>query len=141
MNGYQSLPNKDVTSKNMTGKPLSIPYRSRSNSRDNRDTSRHRSPKNHHIQNQNLTLEIAILDHKVGWVHHTQDHQTSRKKPSYNNNNNYSSNSRPQSPNYNRDGNRSRRLFSHNCLRNVQNYIMSLLDQEQTDDTKFLEIF
>ena len=44
MKGNQNLPNKQVTSNNMTGKPLPFSYRSRSNSRDRRDNSRHRSP-------------------------------------------------------------------------------------------------
>ena len=57
----------------MTDKPLPIPYCSRNNSRENRDTSRHRS----------------------------------LNKFSF---------SRPASPNYNRDGNRSRRPFSRNRL-------------------------
>ena len=44
MTGNQNLPNKQVTSNNMTSKPLLFPYRSRSNRRDNRDTSLHRNP-------------------------------------------------------------------------------------------------
>ena len=44
MKGNQNLPIKQVTSNNMTGKPPQFSYRSRSNSRDRRDNSRHRSP-------------------------------------------------------------------------------------------------
>ena len=44
MKGNQNLPNKQVTSNNMTAKPLPLSYCSRSNSRDNRDTSGHRNP-------------------------------------------------------------------------------------------------
>ena len=58
-----------------------------------------------------------------------------QNKPTYNTNNTHSNNSRPQSPHYNRDGNRSRRPFSRNQLRNVTHYINSFLDQEPTDDT------
>ena len=44
MKGNQSLLRKKFTSNNMTCKPLSIPCSPRSNSRENRDSSRHRSP-------------------------------------------------------------------------------------------------
>ena len=44
MKGNRNLPNKQVKSNNMTGKPLSFSYRSRSKSRDRLDNSRHRSP-------------------------------------------------------------------------------------------------
>ena len=44
MKGNQNLPNRQVTSNNMTGKPLPFSYRSRSNSRENINNSRHRSP-------------------------------------------------------------------------------------------------
>ena len=44
MKGNQKLPNKQVTSNNMTAKPLALSYCSRNNNRDNRDTSRHRNP-------------------------------------------------------------------------------------------------
>ena len=40
----QNLPNKQVTSTNMTGQPLPFSHRSRSNSREHRNNSRHRSP-------------------------------------------------------------------------------------------------
>ena len=43
--------------------------------------------------------------------------------------------SRPQSPNYNKNGNRSRRQLSRMRLCNVRNYVNSLLHQEQTYDT------
>ena len=44
MKGNQNIPNRQVTSNNMTGKPLSFSNRSRSNSREHRNHSRHRSP-------------------------------------------------------------------------------------------------
>ena len=44
MKSTQNFPNKQVTSNNMTGKPLSFSYRSQSNSRDRLDNSRLRSP-------------------------------------------------------------------------------------------------
>ena len=58
------------------------------------------------------------------------------KNPSYNNHNikTYSGNSRPQSPNYS-DGKCSQQPILPTRLRNVQNYIISLLEQEQTDET------
>ena len=43
MKGNQNLPNRQVTSNNMTGKPLPFSNRSRSNSREHRNNSRHRS--------------------------------------------------------------------------------------------------
>ena len=124
MKGNQNLPNRQVTSNNMTGKPLPFPYRSRKNSRD-RNNSRHRSP------------------HK---------HPQNNSKPYYGNNNikppsrngspypktNFhkdTNNSRPQSTYNNRDGNCPQQPISQNRLRNVRNYINTLLYQEQTDDT------
>ena len=44
MKGNQNLPNRQVTSNNMTGKPLPFSHRSRINSREYRNNSRHRSP-------------------------------------------------------------------------------------------------
>ena len=41
--GNQNLSNKQVASNKKTGKLLALPYRSRFNSCENRDTSRHRS--------------------------------------------------------------------------------------------------
>ena len=95
MKGNQHLPNKQVISNN------SFSYRSRSNSRDRLNNSRHRGPnKSSHLNS----------------------------KPYYGN-----SNFKP--PSFNRDGNCSRRPFSRKRLHNVRNYINSLLDQGQTDDT------
>ena len=45
MKGNQNLPNKQVASNNMTGKPLPFSHRSRSNSREQRNHSRHKIPK------------------------------------------------------------------------------------------------
>ena len=50
MKGNQNLPNRQITSNNMTGKPLPFSYCSPSNSREERDNSRHRSP-NKNYQN------------------------------------------------------------------------------------------
>ena len=89
-------------------------------------------------------MEILTLNHQAQCVHSTQDNQILRKTVkncntiviNFNkNNNNIANNSRPKSPNHNRDGNRSRQPFSRNRLRNVRNYINTLLDQEQTDET------
>ena len=44
MKGNQNIPNRQVTSNNMTGKPLPFSHRSCSNSREHRNHSRHRSP-------------------------------------------------------------------------------------------------
>ena len=44
MKGNQNIPNRQVTSNNTTGKPLPLSHRSRSNSRAQRNHSRHRSP-------------------------------------------------------------------------------------------------
>ena len=44
MKGNQNLPNRQNTSNKMTSKPLPFAYLSRSNSREHRNNSRHRSP-------------------------------------------------------------------------------------------------
>ena len=134
--GNQNLPNKQITSNNMTGKPLPFPYRSRRNIRDVRDISRHKSPNTSSFTNSKPYYGNKNFrpPSKSGSPYPRRPN--SQKKPNYNNNNNnYSINPRPQSPNYKRDSNRSRQLFSRNSIRNVRNYINSLLDQEQTDDT------
>ena len=118
----------------MTGIPLPFPYRSRSNNRDNRDTSRHRSPKKLSHLNSKLYYGNNNFKPPSRRVHHTQDFPN-YNKPGYNTNNTYSNNSRTQSPHYNRDGNHPRRPFSRNRLHNLRNYINSLLDRKQTDDT------
>ena len=64
MKGNQNLPNKQVTSNNVTIKPLPFSYRPRSNIRDRLDNSRHRSLKNTHIQTQNLFTVIVILNNE-----------------------------------------------------------------------------
>ena len=43
MKGNQILPNRKVTPNNLTGKPLPFSHRSRSNSREHQNNSRHRS--------------------------------------------------------------------------------------------------
>ena len=124
MKGNQNFPNRQVTSNNMTGKPLPFPYRSRSNSRD-RNNSRHRSPHKHPQNNSKPYYGNSNFKPP-------SRNGSPYPKPNFYKN---TTNSRPQSPCNNRDGNRPRRPFSRNHLRNVRNYINALLDQEQTDDT------
>ena len=124
MRGNQNLPKRQVTSNNITGKPLPFPYRSRSNSQD-RNNSRHGSP--HKYPQNNSKPYYGNSNFKP----------PSRNGSPYPKPNLYkiSTKSRPQSPHNNRDGNRPQRPFSRNRLRNVRNYINALLDQEQPDDT------
>ena len=131
MKGYQNLSIKQVTSNNITGKPLSFSYRSRSNSRDQRDNSRLRSPNKyspsntkHYYGNSNFKPPSRNRSPYPRSFNY-------QNKPTYKTNNTFSNNSRPQSFYYNPDGNRSRRRKQ---LRNVKNYINSLLDQEKTDE-------
>ena len=126
MKGNQNLPNKQITSNNMTGKPLSFSHRSHSNSREHRNHSRHRSP-NKFAQNNSKPF-YGNSDFKP-----PSKNGSPHPRPNFQTNSQY--NSRPQSPHYNRDGNRSRRPFSRNRLLNVRNYINSMLDQEQSDNT------
>ena len=120
--GNQNLPNRQVTSSNMTGKPLPFSYRS--NSRD-RNNSRHRSP--HKYPQNNSKPYYGNSNFKP-----PSRNGSPYPKTNFHKNTN---NSRPQSPYCNRDGNRPRRPFSRNPLRNVRNYINTLIDQEQTDNT------
>ena len=126
MRGNQNLPNRQVTSNNMTGKPLPSSYRSRSNSRDQRNHSRHRSP-NKIAQNNSKPY--------YGSSNFKPPSRNGSPYPRPNSQKNSQHNSIPQSPHSNSDGNRSRRPFSRNRLQSVRNYINSLLDQEQTDNT------
>ena len=119
----------------MIGKPLPFSYRSRSHSRDNRDTSRHRSPNTSSFTNSKLVMEIIILNHQVVRFTLHKTTKFSEKRKLKNHKNNYSNNSSPQSLKYNRDSNRSRQPFLRNLLRNVRTYKNLLLDPEQTDDT------
>ena len=125
MKGNQNLPNREVTSNNMTGKPLPFLYRSHSISRDNRKNSRNRSP-NKFLQNNSKPY--------YGNSNFKPPSRNGSPYPKLNFKNN-SHISRPQSPYKNRDGNRPRRPFSRNRLRNDRNDINTLLDQEQTDNT------
>ena len=119
----------------MTGKPVPFSYRSRNKSRDRRHNSRHRSPNK--FSQLNSKPYYGNNNFKPPSRNGSPYPRTSynQHKPNFNKNYTNSTNSRPQSPSYNRDGNRSRRPFSRNRLHNVRNYINSLLDQEQTDDT------
>ena len=126
MRGNQNLPNRQVTSNNMSGKPLPFPHCSRCNSRDQRNHSRHRSPSK--LSQNNSKPYYGNSNFKP-----PSSNGSPYPRPNTQNNSQYKS--RPQSPHYNRDGNRSRRPFSQNRLRDVRNYINSLLDQEQTDNT------
>ena len=110
MKGTQNLPNRQVTSNNMTGKPLPFSHRSRSNSREQRNHSRHRS-QNKFSQN-NSKPYYGNSNFKP-----TSRNGSPYPRPNIQNNSQY--HSRPQSPHYNRDGNRSGQLFSRNYLRNV----------------------
>ena len=122
----QNLPNRQVTLNNMTGKPLPFPRRSRSNSREHRNHSRHRSP-NKSSQNSSEPY-YGNSNFKP-----PSRNGSPYPRPNFQTNSQY--NSRPQSPQFNRDGNRSRQPFSRNRLRIVRNYFNSLLDQEQSDNT------
>ena len=90
---------------------------------------------NHPTVIPNLTMDITFFKAPIRSGSSYPRLPKCQKKPNYNNNNKNSTSSRPQSPNYNRDGNRSRQPFSLNRHRNVQNHINSLFDQEQTDHT------
>ena len=119
----------------MSGKPSPFAYRSRIISRDPRDNSRHRSPNK--SSNSNLKPFYGNSKFKPTIRNCSPYLRSSnyQNKLNYNTNNAYTNNSRPQSPYHNRDGNPSRRPFSRNRLTNVRNYINSLLDWEQTEDT------
>ena len=112
MKGNQNLPNKQVTSNNMTGKPLPFSHRSRSNSRDQRNHSRHRSP-NKFSQN-NSKPYYGNSNFKP-----PSRNGSPYPRPNFQTNSQYKS--RPQSPHYNGHGYRLRRPFSRNRLRNVRN--------------------
>ena len=125
MKGNQDLPNRQATSNNMTSKPLPFSHRSRSNSREHRNQSRHRSPNKFSQNDIKPNFGNNIFKPPIG-------NGSPYPRPIFQTN--YQYNSRPQSLHYNRDGNRSRRPFSRNRLRNVRIYIISLLDQEQPDN-------
>ena len=96
----------------MSDKPPPFAYRSRSISRDHRDSSRHRSPNK--SSNSNSKPFYGISKFKPP-IRNCSPHPRSsnfQNKLNYNTNNTYTNNSRPQSPYHNRDGNRSRRPFS-----------------------------
>ena len=73
MKGNQNLPNRQATSNNIKGRPLPFSHRSRSNSREHRNHSRHRSPNQFSQKTQNPIMGTAISDHRVEMIHHTQD--------------------------------------------------------------------
>ena len=100
---YQSLPNKQVTSNNMNGKPLSFPYHSRSNCSENRDTSRHRSPNRTSNIPSNPYFGNCNFKRLSRMGSPYPRPQNFQSKPNYNNKNNYSNFSRAQSLNFNRD--------------------------------------
>ena len=135
MKGNQNLPNKQITSDNMASKPLIFPCHSRSNSGENLDIFRLRTPNKSSFSNSKPYYgnNNFKLPSRPGSPDPRQ--QNYQKKPYYNKNIIYSKKSRPQSPNHNRDGNSSRQPFLRNGFRNVRNYINSPLDQVQTNDT------
>ena len=102
----------------MTCKPLAFPYRSRGKSWDNQDTFPHRSP-----NTPSFTISKPYYGNNNFKPPRRLDSSyprpsKSQKKSNYKkNDNNYSNNSRPQSPIFNIDNNRSRQRFSRNCLR------------------------
>ena len=93
MKENQNLPNRQVTSNNMTGKPLPFSYRSRSNSRENRNKSRHRSP-----------YKFSQINSKpyYGNSYFKPPSRNGSLYPKPNSNNNINT-SRPQSPYNNKD--------------------------------------
>ena len=119
----------------MTAKLLPFSGRSRSNCRENRDTSRHRSPTKSSYTNSKPHYGSNDFKPPSKSGSPYQIPPSFQKELNYNNNNTNSNTFRPQSPNYNRDGNRSRQPFSRNYQCNVRNYIEFFLDQEQTEDT------
>ena len=106
MKGNQNLPNKQVTSTNMTGKPLPFSHRSRNNSREHRNNSRHRSPNKFSQSNSKAYYGNSKFKPP------SRSGSPYPRRSDSQNNSHY--NSRPQSPHYNRDGNRSRQPFSRN---------------------------
>ena len=112
MKANQNLPDKQANSNSLTGKPLPFPSRSRRNSRDNLDSSRHRiwnklshpNPKLYYCNNNFKFWRRNGLPYPISFNY--------QNKSNYNKNNSYWNISRPQSGHYNRDGNRPRRPFS-----------------------------
>ena len=109
----------------MTGIPFL--YRSRSNSRENYNNLKDRSPKK--SSQSNSKPFYGNSNFKIP----SRNGSPNPKPSNSQKNSNYYS--RTQSPHYNRDGNRSRRPYSHNRLRNVRNYINLLLEKEEIDET------
>ena len=94
MKGNQKLPNKQVTSNNMTGKQLPFSHRSRSNGREHRNNSRHRSPNK--FSQSNSKLYCGNSDFKPP----SRSGLPNTRPSNSQNNSDYSS--RPQSPQYKR---------------------------------------
>ena len=65
MKGNQNLPKRQVTSNNITGKSLPFSNRYRSNSREQRNHSRHRSPNKFSQNNSNPIMGIVISNYRV----------------------------------------------------------------------------
>ena len=128
MKGNQNLPNKQVKSNNMKGKPLPFSHRSRSNSRKHRNNSKHRNP--------NKFSQTGSKQYYGNSNFKPPSRSVSPYPRPSNSENNSNYNSRPRSPYYKRDGVRPPRgLFFRNRIRNIRKYINSFLDQAQTDDT------
>ena len=98
MKGNQNLPNRQFTSKNMTGKLLPFSHRSRSNSREQRNHSRNRSPNKFSRNNSKPYYGNSNLKPP-------SRNGSPYPRPNFQTNSQF--NSRTQSPHYNRDGNRS----------------------------------
>ena len=108
-----------------------VNQRNQNYNRDNRATSRHRSPNstsNLILKPYNDTSNFKPPS-RVGSTYPRL--QNFQYKPKFTIKNNYRSNSRAQSANNIREGNRSPQPFLCNRLRKVRKYINSLLDQKQ----------
>ena len=88
----QNLPNRQVSSKNMTGKPLPFSHRPRSNNREHRNNSRQRRPNN--FSQKNSKSYYGNSNFKP-----PSRNGSPYPRPNIQNNSQY--NSRPQSPHYN----------------------------------------
>ena len=108
-------PSQRVKSNNMTVKPLSFSHCSRSNSREHQNNSRHRNP-------SKFLRNISKPYYGNSNFKPPSRNCSPYPRPNFQTNSQYNSR---QSAHYNQDGNRSRRLFSRNRLRNVRNYVNS----------------
>ena len=119
MKKNQNLLDQKVASNYMAGKPLPSLHCSRCNSKDNRDTSRHRSPnRTSHTKSRPHSGNIYFFPQSRPRSLYPQSQNIKINKSNYFNS--YTNNCRPQSTNYNRDENRSRQPLSRNRIRMVK---------------------